>query len=212
MARWVMSPQLGVVTRAVIVTDRTDPTIVISDPPDFFPAGPFILDPGETEIEISWPVGAEDLETRLSISCSVGGPPELISPVGTEYVDGVLTATFSYDFGPGPTSVTCTVMEQGGNTTTSDPFLVTVISVIDVILSVETDDDGGTTATVFESELIANITATDLSISCLATDSAEFEVGLCDQLTVRLFLPRPKRATHYSLLPSSQSATQYIAR
>ena len=126
----------------MIIIDTTDPTIIISDPPDFFPAGPFIIDPVETEIEISWPVGAEDLETRLSISCSVGDPP----------------------------------------------------------------------ATVFESELIANITATDLSISCLATDPAEFKVGLCDQLTVRLFLPRPKRATHYSLLPSSQSATQYIAR
>jgi hypothetical protein len=103
----------------VIVTDTTDPTIIISDPPNFFPAGPFILDPDETEIEINWPVGVEDLETRLSINCSVGDPPELISPVGTEYVDGVLTATFSYDLGPGSRSVTCTVMDQSEHHTYS---------------------------------------------------------------------------------------------
>jgi len=172
-------------TRTVVVADSTDPVIIISDPPDFIPAGPFILNPGETEIVISWPVGAEDLPAGLSISCSVGDgdPPELISPVGTPvYVDGILTATFSYNFEAGSTSVTCTVMDQGGNTTTSDPFLVTVISVIDAILSVETDEGGGTTATVFESEMIANISATDLSISCLATDPAKFEVGEHDIL------------------------------
>ena len=52
---------------------------------------------------------------------------------------------------------------------------------------VETDDDGGTTATVFEADLVARLTVNDLitdpvdlTVSCLANDSAEFAIGSHD--------------------------------
>ena len=74
----------------------------------------------------------------------------------------------------------------------ADPFEVfvediPVISANEAILTVATDDDGSATATVFEADMLANITATDLvdaavdlSVSCLATDPTKFGVGQHD--------------------------------
>jgi len=184
---------LTVATRNVTVTDTSDPSIIITDPPMFSPTGPFLLGPGENTFAISWPVSAQDLEAGLVISCSAGVPPVDFDPATTSYDDttGTLTANFSYDFPAGSTSVTCAVTDQGGNTSsaTFDVLVedVPTITALATPFSVTTDDDGGTTATVFEADLLANLAVsdqidadTDLTTSCLAGVSAEFAIGSHD--------------------------------
>ncbi len=172
-------------TRIVTVVDTTDPIIVITDPPDFEPDAPFILPPGDTTFAISWPVSAQDLESGLSLHCTIDGVD--FDPVSTSYADGELSAVFDYDFGPGTTSVTCTVTDQGGNTATSDPFAVLVedvpvISALEATIIVPSD--GGSTASVSNAQLAANISVVDLvdgdlsdAVSCLASDPTEFAIG-----------------------------------
>jgi hypothetical protein len=187
----------GVATRTVNVVDTTAPVISIDDPPAFIPPGPFTLDPGETHFTLGWPVDVVDLEAGLTITCDIGDPPDTISPESTTYDEGTGTLTANFNYGPptytgftaGTTIVTCTVTDQAGNSTTSVPFEVFVedhptISADNLNLPVDTDADGGTTATVFEADLIANVTVsdqidnvTDLTVSCLETDPSEFEIG-----------------------------------
>ncbi|MDH3430791.1 MAG: DUF5011 domain-containing protein [Gammaproteobacteria bacterium] len=177
------------VTRTVNVVDNTDPVIIITDPPDFTPDEPFLLPPGATVLPISWPVAAQDLEADLTLTCNIVDPPLLITTDDALYDDvtGTLNATFSHDFPAGPTQVTCTVTDQGGNSTTSAPFdvLVEDIPIVEAIESTLTvPASNGSSATVFESDLVANVTATDLvdgdlsgAVTCLGTPSQEFDIG-----------------------------------
>jgi len=116
------------VTRSVVVQDTVPPVIDIDIPPIFTPPlGDAVLEPGETTFEISWPVGAVDLEAGLSISCNVGGT--VIGPSSTPDYDpatGTLNAVFSYLFSAGTTDIFCTVTDQGGNSVPSLPFQVLV--------------------------------------------------------------------------------------
>ncbi|MGI9202217.1 MAG: immunoglobulin-like domain-containing protein [Woeseiaceae bacterium] len=179
------SSNTATATRVVSVVDTTDPVIIISDPPDFTPDEPFLLPPGDTTLSISWPVSAQDLESGLSLVCTIDGVD--IDPASTSYVDGVLTAVFDYDFAAGTTSVTCTVTDQGGNSSTSDPFDV-LVEDIPVITALEgtvvIPTDGGATASVSNSQLAANITVADQvnpdlsdAIVCLADDPTDFAIG-----------------------------------
>jgi uncharacterized protein YjbI with pentapeptide repeats len=172
-------------TRIVNVVDTTDPVIVITDPPDFEPDAPFVLLPGETTFTISWPVVAQDLESGLALSCTIDGAD--FDPASTSYANGELSAIFNYEFGPGTTSVTCTVTDQGGNSVTSDPFEV-LVEDIPVITALEATvvvpSDGGATASVSNAQLAANISVTDLidedlsgAVTCLDTDPTDFAIG-----------------------------------
>ena len=148
-------------TRIVNVVDTTDPVIIITNPPDFEPDAPFLLPPGETTFSIDWPVSAQDLESGLSLSCTIDGVE--FDPESTSYADGALTAIFNYEFSAGTTSVTCTVTDQGGNTATSDPFEV-LVEDVPVITALESTlvvpSDGGATASVSNAQLAANTSVT----------------------------------------------------
>ena len=172
-------------TRIVNVVDTTEPVIIITDPPVFEPPEPFILEPGETTFEVSWPVTAQDLEAGLTLVCTIDGVD--FAPDSTSYADGELSAIFSYEFAAGTTSVTCTVTDQGGNSATSDPFDV-IVEDIPVITALEDTlvipTNGGATASVTNAELAANISVTDLvdadlsdAVMCLAEDPTEFAIG-----------------------------------
>ena len=115
------------VTRTVVVQDTIPPVLDIDIPPVFTPPlGDAVLEPGETTFELSWPVGAVDLEAGLSISCNVGGA--VIAPSSTDYdpATGTLNAVFSFFFSAGTTEIFCTVTDQGGNSVPSDLFQVLV--------------------------------------------------------------------------------------
>ena len=116
------------VTRTVIVEDNTPPVIPPGTfPPTFIPAlDTAVLNPGEDTFTLEWPVAAQDLQNGLTITCDVGDVAGPISATSTSYVGGTLTATFSYGFPVGTTSVTCTVTDQGGNFVTSAPFPVLI--------------------------------------------------------------------------------------
>ena len=181
-------------TRTVTVYDDTVPEIIISETwPDFSPeVPPFILPEGATTLTISWPVSAQDLE-GISISCRIVSSGELI--LSTDSYDdttNTLTTTFTYDFGAGTTSVSCTATDQGGNESLPATFDVIVedvptISAINAEFIVTTDE-GETTAIVYDVDLAANLTVsdqlddeTDLEITCFGTaGSAIFDIGLHD--------------------------------
>ena len=180
------------VTRTVTVADTGAPIIII-DPDLFEPDAPYVVpagSPADAIFPVSWPVGAQD-PTNLSFSCSVDGSATPLVPQGEPSYDpatGTLTQNYSYDFPIGTTSVTCMVTDEGGNVT-SATFTVLVedyptITVDQDPVPVTTDDDGGTTATVFEADLIALLTVNDfitdpadLTVSCLGDVSAEFAIG-----------------------------------
>ena len=178
------------ISRIVTVVDTVDPVILFNPPaPDFDPPLP-VLQPGEvTTFPVSWVIDGEDLAAGLSISCEVDNPllTETITPQSTSYANGILQATFEYNFQVGTSSLTCTITDQGGNTDTSDPFLVLVedvpeISVLSDTLTLPAAD--GSFATVSNAELAANIVATDridgnlsAAVSCLASDPTEFDIG-----------------------------------
>jgi hypothetical protein len=181
-------------TRTVTVYDNTVPEIIISETwPDFSPEiPPFILPVGASTLTISWPVSAQDLE-GISISCSIVPSDELISSADSyDDTTNTLTTTFTYDFGAGTTSVSCTATDQGGNDSLPATFDV-IVEDLPTILALKaeltvTTADGETTVTLFDADLAANLTVSDqiddetaLEISCLGTaGSAIFGIGLHD--------------------------------
>ncbi len=181
-------------TRTVTVEDNTPPGVIGNFPPVFVPTGPFILEPDEDVLTIGWPISASDLANGLSVTCSVGEPPQTLVPTATNYDTGtgILSADFSFDFGPGTTQVECTITDQGGNSATTPTFSVIVediplIEVLSPTLGISTDANGSITATISDAQLAANVTASDridgdltTAVSCLSTDTAEFAIGQHD--------------------------------
>ena len=188
------------VIRTVNVVDSFEPVIIIDmNWPHFTPDDdPFILDPDAldpTTVTITWPVSAKDLK-GISIRCEIVPSGEPIQ--STDYYDtatNTLTTTFTYDFGVGTTDVSCVATDQGLNESLPATFEVVVedrptIVAIDNPLVVQTDDGDGFTATVFESDLIDNITVADLfpangnlTVTCPtigSSGSAEFGIGSYD--------------------------------
>ena len=177
----------------VTVTDSTAPSVNI-DPDSFMPPSPYVLpvgSPANATFPVSWQLDAQD-PTDLTFSCTVSGETTPLVPLEEDpiidTVTGTLTHNYSYPFPAGPSSVSCTITDLGGNETTATfNVLVEDVPTIDALestLSVTTAADGGTTVTVFEADMIANIVATDLVdedadllIACLSTGSQEFEVG-----------------------------------
>ena len=177
------------VARTVTVVDTTDPVITNPNPPAFVPTGPYVLPPGATELPITWPISARDLENGLTISCTVGGVE--LTPASSSYDEttGELTTTFSNNFEVGETTGFCTVTDAGGNSVTTPEFAVFVEDIpvatpTQAVLNVATDSGTTLTANLTNVELAANITATDavddaagvpLNIQC--TPTGDFAIG-----------------------------------
>jgi hypothetical protein len=171
--------------------DTVDPVINFNPPPPVFdpPLDQAVLLPGDVTFTTSWNVDGADLASELSISCAVSNAlqTETITPSSTVYENGTLQATFDYAFQVGATQLACTITDQGGNSDTSDPFEILVedvpeISAINAMLTLPADN--GSSATVFDSELTANITVSDridadlsAAVSCLAGESQDFSIG-----------------------------------
>lgn len=116
------------VTRTVTVADTDPPVIVIGNPPAFIPElSDAVLEPMQDEFTIAWPVGAQDLQNELTITCTIDDPSDdpavTIVPVSMSYdsATGTLNSLFSFGFPAGLSTGTCTVTDQGGNSVTSDP-------------------------------------------------------------------------------------------
>lgn len=184
-----------VATRTVNVQDTVPPDIVGDFPPPPFEEPPVpLLSLNGTNLQVMWPISADDLEAELTISCSIEGEIDPILPASTSYDSstGILTATFDYVFPVGETDVSCMVTDQGGlsdSTATFTAFIEDTPELIvnQPILTVPTD--GGSVATVYESDLIANLTVDDTidnefpdddrvtDVSCLGVESQEFAIG-----------------------------------
>jgi hypothetical protein len=158
-----------------IFQDRQPPNVNPVNPPDGFTPGtlPYNLDPLLNTLTVTWPIDGSDADaTSIIFECTIAGTS--VFP-DSQSVDGDLfSATFSYDFGPGITPVSCDVTDGAGNTTTVT-FDIEVFDVTGPQISVPAAPaPASTDATGFASpDLDAGVSATDnvgvASLSCSAS-------------------------------------------
>jgi uncharacterized protein YjbI with pentapeptide repeats len=114
----------------VTVEDTTAPVLDTVVPPMGFDPEtpyPFELAANADTITVVWPVSVTDADPNLNISCEVDGT--LLDQVGNLTFDGAqITATFSYAFPAGSTTVTCTATDSVNPETTLQ-FTVDVVDV-----------------------------------------------------------------------------------
>jgi len=186
------------VSRSVTVQDTTSPVIdPIALPGDLTPNSPypFELAADANTITITWPIGVADADPNVAISCLVDGLELLQS--GPLVVNGdQVTATFSYDFPVGSTTVDCTATDSV-NPETTLKFTIDVLDVTppaapeippDDFTGVEATSPGGASvewAPLFADDAVDGSVAADCSslspsvfpigtttVSCTATDAA----------------------------------------
>ena len=186
------------VSRSITVEDTTSPVIdPITLPDDLTPNSPypFELAADANTITITWPIGVADADPNVAISCSVDGIDLLQS--GPLVVNGdQVTATFSYDFPVGSTTVIC-IATDSVNPETTLQFTIDVLDVTppaapevppDDFSSIEATGSNGATvawATLFGYDAVDGPVEADCShtspalfpigtttVSCTATDTA----------------------------------------
>jgi uncharacterized protein YjbI with pentapeptide repeats len=174
------------VSRSITVQDTTSPVIdPIALPGDLTPNSPypFELAADANTITVTWPIGVADADPNVAISCSIDGIDLLQS--GPLVVNGdQFTATFSYDFPVGPTTVIC-VATDSVNPETTLQFTIDVLDVTppaapaippDDFTGVEATSPNG--ATVGWAPLFAD-DAVDGSVAavCSSTSPSIFPIG-----------------------------------
>jgi len=204
----------------VTVVDTTAPVIDPVTPPDGFDPDspfPFQLDADKNKLTLTWPVSVTDADPKLDVGCAIEGV-ELMHG-GLTLVGDQVTATFSYDFPVGDTSVSCTATDSVNLPTTFD-FIVTVLDTTDPILTVPTNPvvvesqsssavvDYASSVSVYDAgypltEAVCtpasgtDFTRGDTEVICNATDgsgnpadSATFTVTVRYPYDIQIFLPK----------------------
>jgi hypothetical protein len=100
----------------VTVVDTTVPVINDVEPPTGFVPDtpfPFQLAAGKNTLKIIWPISVTDADPGLSVTCEIKG--ETIYPDDDLDFDAdQISATFTYAFPVGLTTVSCTATDSGG--------------------------------------------------------------------------------------------------
>ena len=192
------------VSRSITIQDTTSPVIEpITLPDDLSPNSPypFELAADANTITVTWPIDVADSDPDVAIACSIGGV-DLIQSSPLQINGDQVTATFSYDFPVGPTTVTCTATDSE-NPPTEVEFTIDVLDVTapaapetppDDFSSIEATDPSGTTvvwAQLFADDAVDDRVAADCSalsgsvfaigtttVSCTATDTAGHESSI----------------------------------
>jgi len=123
----------------VTVVDTTPPVIDPVTPPDGFDPDspfPFQLAADKNKLTLTWPVSVTDADPNLDVGCTIEGV-ELMHG-GLTLVGDQVTATFSYPFPVGDTSVSCFATDSVNPPATFN-FTVTVLDKTKPILTVPTE-------------------------------------------------------------------------
>jgi len=174
------------ISRNITVEDTTSPVIdPIALPGDLTPNSPypFELAADANTITVTWPIDVADADPNVEISCSVDGVDLLQSAPLVVNGDQV-TATFSYEFPVGSTTVIC-VATDSVNPETTVQFTIDVLDVtppaapgvpLDDFSSVEAISPTGATVTwapLFADDSVDGPVEAD----CLPTSGTEFAIG-----------------------------------
>ena len=170
---------------SVTVEDTTVPVISPVQPPlGFYPGAPypFELAADANTIFVTWPVSVTDADPGLSISCSIGGVA--LAANGPPTLNGSLvTATFSYDFPLGDTSVSCIASDSANGASAPMEFIVSVIDRVAPVISVPASPYVVTAATapvtVDFAQLVSVVDAGDPAIEaeCTPASGSAFNWG-----------------------------------